>query len=191
CRSPTDASRARPSRDGFVLPLEARPPVPAAAALRLGQPPLDRDAGGGRLVRFVLCGVEQLARLLGREVAQPAQLARQLSAGRLTRLGRDQKAEHRAQTQAQQEGPEPRAPLAHSPASRSSGAATATGRGWACDWSGGRTNRSVTARVLVTRSCSKRKANVFSRSAAMAALTSAGKSHRRCLNGPIAFLRLL
>src|SRR5438874_7770234 len=40
-------------------------------------------------------------------------------------------------SQAQQKRPEPRAPLAHSPASRSSGAATATGRGCACDCSGG------------------------------------------------------
>src|SRR6266513_46165 len=157
-------------------------------------PPVDRDAGGGRLLLDVVWGVEQLAqlaRLLGREVAQPAQLARQLGAGRLARLGCEQEAEHRPQTQAQQERPEPRAPLAHSPASRSSGAATATGRGCACDCSGGLTKRSVIARVPVTRSCSNRNAKFFSRSAAIAPRTSAGRSHMRRLNGPIAFLRLL
>src|SRR5437870_3864066 len=73
CRSPTDASRARPSRDGLVLLfLRRRTLAPAATALRLGQPSLDRDAGGGRLFFLVLRGVEQLAqlaRLLGREVA--------------------------------------------------------------------------------------------------------------------------
>src|SRR5256884_4483476 len=120
-----------------------------------------------------------------------SQLARQLGAGRLARLGREQEAEHRPQTQAQQKRPEPRAPLAHSPASRSSGAATATGRGWACDCSGGLTKRSVIARVPVTRSCSNRNAKFFSRSAAIAPRTSAGRSHMRRLNGPIAFLRLL
>src|SRR2546430_6794010 len=182
------------SRDGFVLLLEARPLGAAAATLRLGQPPLDRDAGGGRLLLDVVWGVEQLAqlaRLLGREVAQPAQLARQLGAGRVARLGCEQEAEHRPQTQAQQERPEPRAPLAHSPASRSSGAATATGRGCACDCSGGLTKRSVIARVPVTRSCSNRNAKFFSRSAAIAPWTSAGRSHMRRLDGPIAFLRLL
>src|SRR5438874_3077273 len=120
-----------------------------------------------------------------------AQLARQLGAGRLARLGREQEAEHRPQTQAQQKRAEPRAPLAHSPASRSSGAATATGRGCACDCSGGLTKRSVIARVPVTRSCSNRNAKFFSRSAAIAPRTSAGRSHMRRLNGPIAFLRLL
>src|SRR3989442_1429548 len=86
-----------------------------------------------------------------------------------------------------------RAPLAlaHSPASRSSGAATATARGAACDCSGGLTWRSTTARVSATRSCSNRNANVRSRSAPIAPRTSSGRSHSRRLNGPIAFLRLL
>src|SRR2546425_1164159 len=139
CRSPSDASRARPSRAGFVLLLEARPLGAAAAVLGLRQPALDRDAGGGRLLLFVVGGLEQLARLLGREIAQPAQLVRQFGAGGFARLGREQEPEHGPQTQAQQEGPERRAPFAHSPASRSSGAATATGRGCAWDWSGGLT----------------------------------------------------
>src|SRR5207245_2101769 len=62
--------------------------------------------------------------------------------------------------------------LAHSPASRSSGAATATARGAACDASGGLTWRSTTARVSATRSCSNRNANVRSRSAPIASRTS-------------------
>src|SRR5438093_10961343 len=126
--------RVRPPPRGAPPPLGA-----AAAALRLRQPALDRDAGGGRLLLFVLGGLEQLARLLGREIAQPAQLVRQLGAGGLARLGREQEPEHGPQTQAQQERPERRALFAHSPASRSSGAATATGRGCAWDWSGGLT----------------------------------------------------
>src|SRR4029077_1701899 len=81
--------------------------------------------------------------------------------------------------------------LAHSPASASSGADTSAARGAACDTSFGLTYRSVAARVPFTRSCSNRKANVFSRSAPMAARTSDGRSQKRCLNGPIAFLRLL
>src|SRR2546427_254094 len=80
---------------------------------------------------------------------------------------------------------------AHSPASRSSGAATATARGAACDWSGGFTWRSTMARVSATRSCSNRNANVPSRSAPIAPRASSGRSHSRRLNGPIAFLRLL
>src|SRR3989442_47179 len=143
CRSPTDASRARPSRAGFVLLLEARPLGAAAAVLGLRQPALDRDAGGGRLLLFVVGGLEQLARLLGREIAQPAQLVRQFGAGGFARLGREQEPEHGPQTQAQQEGPEPPAPFAHSPASRSSGSATATRRGCPWDWGGGLTSRPV------------------------------------------------
>src|SRR2546429_3141807 len=96
-----------------------------------------------------------------------SQLARQLGAGRLARLGREQEAEHRPQTQAQQKRPEPRAPLAHSPASRSSGAATATGRGWGCDCSGGVAQRSGVGRGPPATGRSHRKAQVFSRSAAV------------------------
>src|SRR5207302_10356140 len=139
-----------------------------------------RVSGSGQLAKLV--------ELFGRHLARPAS---QLATRPVARIGRKQEAQRRPDPHAEHERTKTGALLAHSPASRSSGAATATGRGCACDWSGGRTNRSVTARVLVTRSCSKRKANVFSRSAAMAARTSAGKSHRRCLNGPIAFLRLL
>src|SRR2546429_8618742 len=96
-----------------------------------------------------------------------SQLARQLGAGRLARLGREQEAEHRPQTQAQQKRPEPRAPLAHSPASRSSGAATATGRGWGCDCSGGVAKGGGDAPVALGPSCSDKKAKFFSRSAAL------------------------
>src|SRR3989442_1734122 len=85
----------------------------------------------------------------------------------------------------------PAVTAAHPAASRSSGAATATARGTACDWSGGFTWRSTTARVSATRSCSNRNANVRSRSAAIAPRAPSGRSHSRRLNGPIAFLRLL
>src|SRR5256886_4379035 len=44
-----------------LLFLRRRTLAPAATALRLGQPSLDRDAGGGRLFFLVLRGVEQLA----------------------------------------------------------------------------------------------------------------------------------
>src|SRR2546429_4570614 len=139
----TDRCQPRSAFTRRVRPLfEAGTFGAAAAALRLRQPPLDRDAGAGLI--FLVVAVEQLAqlaRLLGREVAQPAQLARQFGAGRLARLGREQEAEHRPEAQTQQEGPEPRTPLAHSPASRSSGAATATGRGCAWDCSGGLARR--------------------------------------------------
>src|SRR5205823_7559306 len=195
-RSATGASRPGPSRDGLVLLLDAPPspatPGDAAAALGVGEPARQRRTGRRR--PFLLVGVfgsgqrAQLVDLFGPELGNPA---RRLGARRRARLGCEQESQRRPDHHAEQERPEARALLAHSPASRSSGAATATGRGCACDWSGGRTKRSVTARVLVTRSCSNRKANVFSRSAAMAARTSAGKSHRRRLNGPIAFLRLL
>src|SRR2546429_151094 len=158
------------SRRASHRPRCGRPPfVPLGGVLRFGHPP--------RPVVF--------------SARDPPPRAPQLGAGPPPRLGREQESQRRPDHHAEQKRPEARALLAHSPASRSSGAATATGRGCACDWSGGRTKRSVTARVLVTRSCSNRKANVFSRSAAMAARTSAGKSHRRRLNGPIAFLRLL
>src|SRR5207247_146627 len=130
-----------------VSPLGAVPlPRPGAAttALRVGEAALER-LPHGRLVRvlvFRLQQLPQLAGLLGRELPQPAEPARQLGAGRVARLGREQEPEHRPQPESEQERPEPRPSLAHSPASKSSGAATATGRGCAWDWSGGLTSRS-------------------------------------------------
>src|SRR5207249_10919204 len=92
--------------------------------------------GGGGGVRIIV-GFEQLpelVHLLARQVPQAAQPARQLAAGRLA-LGREQEAHDRPDPETEQEGAEPGATLAHSPASRSSGAATATARGWAWECS--------------------------------------------------------
>src|SRR5256886_3426375 len=150
-RSPTDASRLRPSRDRLVLlggPGERLGAAPAA--LRLGETALQRFAGrGGRGIRRVVAfeQLPELVHLLARQLAQPAQPARQLAAGRLA-LGSEQEAHHRPDPETEQEGPEPGAALVHSPASRSSGAATATARGSAWDCSGGRTKRSTTAQEI-------------------------------------------
>src|SRR5258705_248978 len=97
---------------------------------------------------------------------------------------------HRAEHDAEQKGAESSTALAHSPASASSGADTSAARGAACDTSFGLTYRSVDARVPFTRSCSNRNANVFSRSAPIAARTSSGRSQNRRFKGPFAFFRL-
>src|SRR5207248_10308293 len=120
------------------------------------------------------------AHLRARQLAQPAQPARQLAAGRLA-LGSEQEAHHRPDPETEQEGPEPGAALAHSPASRSSGAATATARGSAWDCSGGRTKRSTTARASVPRRCSNRTATVLYKAADTPSRTEAERTHSRRL----------
>src|SRR5882672_6128847 len=204
-RSPNDANRHRASREGLFLLLHPRggllPPPPAPGRLEPAAQLLPRRdllflclvvARVG--VRIV--GLEQPAHLVHLVLSRVAQVAKalaQFAAGVITGLGRKQEAHDRPDGDAKQKRPEPRprAAIAHSPASASSGAATRAARGAAWESRGGFTYLSVAWRVPCTRSCSNKKANVFSRSAPMAARTLSGRSQNRFLKGPIAFLRLL
>src|SRR6185436_1831523 len=133
-----------------------------------------------------------LVHLLLGQLFQVAQPLRHLLARALAALGgREDEACDRAEHDPEEKRAETTTPLAHSPASASSGADTSAARGAAWESSFGLTYLSVTARVPFTRNCSNRNVNVFSRSAPIRARTSSGRFQNCFLNGPIAFLLLL
>src|SRR5690348_2659194 len=204
CRRTIGATRLRPSRErrirrprsrARVAPRKRRCPPPARGPRRGETLRERRPRGPVGLVRRHHRA--QLIHDLSQVLAEPPRPLPHSGADFRARLGGKERSESSADGETHQEGADCRAGrpsalvVAHSPASRSSGAATAAVRGAACESSGGFTNRSVAARVFPTFSCSKRNENVFSRSAPMARRTSAGRSQNFFLKGPIAFFRLL